>query len=77
MSIGDPLGVHWGIFRVPVDPFAYPLDPFGVTVAVFAPLGTILDDFCIMLGPSDYKKGPEGDEFKMLGPFLLVFGYIL
>ncbi len=30
-----------------------------------------------MLGPSDYKKGPEGDEFKMLGLFVLVFGYIL
>ena len=37
VSIGDPLGVHWGIFRVPLDPFAYPLDPFGVTVAVLGP----------------------------------------
>ena len=41
------------------------------------PLGTILDDFCIVLGPSDHKSSPEGDEFKMLGLFLLVFGDIL
>ncbi len=37
----------------------------------------MLDDCCIILGPSDYKKGPEGDEFKILGLFLRVFGDIL
>ena len=29
------------------------------------------------LGPSDYKQGPEGDEFKILGLLLLVFRDIL
>ena len=24
-----------------------------------------------MSGPSDYKKGPEGDEFKILGLFFV------
>ena len=37
----------------------------------------MLDDCCIILGPSDYKKGPEGDEFKILGLCLFVFRYIM
>ncbi len=66
--------VPLGIFGVPLDHF---WAPFGVTLGPLGPLGTILDDCCIILGPSDYKKGPEGDEFKILGLCLLVFRYIM
>ncbi len=52
----------------------YPLDNFGTTLAVLGPpLGTILDDFGIILGPSDYRKGPQGDEERLWDDLLLFF----
>ena len=78
---GSILGSFWsppGIFGVPLDPFWV---PFGVTLVYFggpwAPLGNILDDFGIILGPSDCRKGSEGDEEWFWDDFLLIFGYIL
>ncbi len=83
--LGFPLGSLWHHFRVILGSvlgvfgslcgslgylwvtFGHPL---GSLWGPWAPLGTILDDFCTIVAPSDYKKGPEGDEFKMLG-FLL------
>ncbi len=56
MSIGDhlgllgiPLGILWITFG----------HPLGSLWDLWAPLGTILDDVCTILGPSDYKKGPQ------------------
>ncbi len=83
-SMGSPLalfgsmlvsfGCLLGIFRVPLDPFGYPLDHFGTTLAVLGPpLGTILDDCCIIVGPSDYRKGPKGDEERLWDDLLLMF----
>ena len=67
-------GPLWGSLGSRWITFGHPL---GSLWGPWAPLGTILGDFCIILGPSDYKKGPEGDEFKMLGLFLLVFRDIM
>ncbi len=53
---------------------SYPLgllwDHFG---GPLTPLGTILDDFGIILGPSDYRKGPQGDEERLWDDLLLFF----
>ena len=43
----------------------------------WAPLGNILDDFGIIFGPSDYRKGSEDDEERFWDDFLLFFGYIM
>ena len=42
----------------------------------WAPLGTILDDFGIILGPSDCRKGPEGDDERFWDDILLIVGDI-
>ena len=42
----------------------------------WAPLGNILDDFGIIFGPSDCRKGSEGDEERFWDDFLLIFGDI-
>ena len=69
-SILDAFGPLWGSLGSLWITFGHPL---GSLWGPWAPLGTILDDCCIILGFSDYKKGPEGDAFKILGLFLLVF----
>ena len=43
----------------------------------WAPLGNILDDFGIIVGPSDYRKGSEDDEERFWDDFLLIFGDIM
>ena len=39
-------------------------------------LGSILDDFGIILGPSECRKGPEGDEERFFAVFVRIFGDI-
>ncbi len=61
-------------------PFGDLWDPFGSLLgtlwghsgALGPPLGTIFDDFGIMLGPSDCRKGPKGDEERFWDDFLLI-----
>ena len=42
--------------------FGYPLDHFGITLAVLGPLGHYFGDFGIILGPSDCRKSPKSDK---------------
>ena len=73
-SILGAVGPLWGSLGSLWITFGHPL---GSLWGPWAPLGTISDDCCIILGPSDYKKSPEGDEFKFGGLFLLVLGDIM
>ena len=70
LSTFDPR-IHW--LWIPWVPFGA---LWGHCGSPWPPLGTILDDFCIVLGPSDHKKSPEGDEFKMLGVVFLFCFFI-
>ena len=66
VSIGDPLGVHWGSLRSLWIPLGTLWTPLGSLWQSLAPLGYYLDDFCVVLGPSDHKSSPEGDDLLLV-----------
>ena len=72
-TFGGSIGSLWG-------PFGSHWVPLGSTLGSLwlslGPLGTILDDFGIMFGPSECRKGPEGDEERLFYVFVRKFGDI-
>jgi hypothetical protein len=64
------LGVDWAPLGTLWLPFGCLLDPFGCTLCTplgslwqsLAPLGLYFEDFGIILGSSDCRKGPKSDE---------------
>ena len=87
-SIGTlwaPFGIPWvrtlwDHFGVPWVPFGVPWVPFGTTLAVFRPpwasFWRIWEDCCVILRPSECRKGPEGEEERLFDDFLIIFGDI-